>query len=251
MSNLLDYDPNVDGILEEGGVLQHFGVKGMRWGVRRERNRGQRIRKTLTTSDRLGRNEDATAVKTTIAKANKAAAMANYEEHIKVHEADTANKLSKMKSGKKALMELYDEHTDYVTKQGHAEFNKKARGKSDAEAKAISDKVMAKTNKKIAEIQAEKKEMAADYDNAIKKYKAKREKQAAEIRTEMAEQGKEWDASVAKIQSQNTGKSISQGKAVVNSMLTGNPDGRVTKTTVAQYAVAAAIVGAMVYDYKK
>jgi len=233
------YDPRFDRDELADDYFQHFGVKGMRWGVRRTRNHGERVRKAYTKSDALGRDQASTDAKVARLKVDKAEAMQNYQEHLGAHNAKTASRVSKMQAEKKRVLDEFEQEAKNVEatgKAGKLDFFRSPGEKRDQHAQNIRDW---------------KDEVGKDFDHQINKYKAKRQKQADAIRTEMTDQGKKWDEAVATVKSQNTGKSISTGKANTNIFLTGNPDGRITKSTVIGYGLAAAMVGAMAYDMYK
>lgn len=205
MTSLLDYDPNVDGIIE------HFGVKGMRWGVRR------RLQKNVQES---ARQEEADA-----------------KMHDRIAgQIERGVKSSNIKETRRVLSRAADE-LDGIDDES-------ARYLRESVKSIDSGKGIGENPKRIAKGLRSAADHNRDLAKRLKEISKKDQVKLDKLKAEMEKDKLKKEEKAAE-------RSVSNGREFVNVFLTGNNKGRITKGVVAQYAIAGGIVGAMIIDSKR
>lgn len=212
--------------MTEEEVIKHFGVKGMRWGVRRARKRAASYKKAVDSDTSMARFVAAKpirdAVKGVASKASNsklAKALKSYKESV---DSDTSpakfivakplrDKLKSVlsrkgnpdaiRAGKKEHMDSYESAAKKVEKDGAAKVSKikgqKKEHMDSYESEAVEVDKKGQSDKAKA-IRDEASTIGKDWDKAISKTETKTTNKAKAIRDEALDMGKEWDKAIAR-----------------------------------------------------
>jgi hypothetical protein len=192
--------------------FEHVGVKGMKWGVRKAIYTKQKSNARTTRNEAENLRQLATEVESGKSKVDRKWA-STLRKYADEDEASGTNP-----GGVKSMRKLADD----IQSGKNLSTNQQKKVKSLRDSADVLDKE------------------ADSWDKVAAKNKRKIDKLAIEVAKTKAER----ETAVEERQIRN-------GREFVNNFFTGNREGRITKGTVAQYALGAGLIGAMVVANKR